>query len=848
MADINKTYTSNTLYNDSTGVIAFAEQLKQELINWANYHHVTEELGPDNRPDTQNALNNLFLSVYERFLTFLNDADATEEAINTWKEIENFLADYTDEKTLAEIVAELNANIESRLTVPLESTTGSSTTSTMTQKAITETIDASKTFTTGERVDNVGIDSEPTASSDNLVKSGGVKIELSKIISTELIRNTYQTVAGSQFTKDIYVDFPQGFTFDVGFEEAPTLINVYLYYGSTDAERYQINCPIGSTSRHTCESRIIKIRLNRGASGITVSDDVIFHLSSVGSVSTDITELQSDVSGLETNIKFKNTKTPKDYNINDTSLNDFSGILTGFSIKDIIDKVKGIPPAQSGLGYIGGDGLLQHIEEGYEHYYLPIAPSDVIKIKSRNSANAAYVLLKNYNNGYSSTDFCDGYRGRQTVSAGGTEVTVIAPNDVKYIVITKMYDNNINYSPYSIFINDVDITVGSESLPTKIENLSVRVSNLEYPSCMYSKTGNTFMIYVQDSFCKNKYYGINITLENTTNLVDDDIRYVNYWRIVGGTNTGVFEYNGSVMTKTIARLLNAGESEFVLHLVDTVDFTGGFHGDERIDKDNNCYVKFYSNGVLVSNIENDIPLTACNNFHYTEKSTLHQTAVIGDYKTTIPTSSGTGNITINNNNYYIDSQDTGLKAYTSDGIATEVPQTVSVSDDNGYWKLVNVVLIDEEHTPIAYHIKKTTFENSGYRTENIVTPIGNNLSTTILYGGICCLGKLASTIGHNDDYEDVSFTGSNETKLYLVGGRLFEAYNEINQISASIESKVINDGDITNAKDSNARMSVWDRPIDSKYYRSNNNVEIPINKKYQVVTKIKWGTKISTTN
>lgn len=183
--EINKTYTSNSLYNDSTGVIAFAEQLKQELINWANYQHVTEELG-QNRPDLQNELNNLFLSVYERFLTFLNDADASEEAINTWKEIENFLADYADDKTLASIVAELNNKIESRLTVPLESTTGSSTTSTMTQKAITETIDASKTFTTGERVDNVGIDNEPTAGSNNLVKSGGVFNLITPVINVNV--------------------------------------------------------------------------------------------------------------------------------------------------------------------------------------------------------------------------------------------------------------------------------------------------------------------------------------------------------------------------------------------------------------------------------------------------------------------------------------------------------------------------------------------------------------------------------------------------------------------------------------------------------------------------------------
>lgn len=232
MADINKTYTSNTLYNDSTGVIAFAEQLKQELINWANYHHVTEELGPDNRPDTQNALNNLFLSVYERFLTFLNDADATEEAINTWKEIENFLADYTDEKTLAEIVAELNANIESRLTVPLESTTGSSTTSTMTQKAITEAIDASKTFTTGEKVDNVGIDDEPTAGSNNLVKSGGVYERVSQLdqkvdyLGEYISEDRFVRVVTDSDNKILYGVTPEGdFYFGAG---CPSQVKAYV--------------------------------------------------------------------------------------------------------------------------------------------------------------------------------------------------------------------------------------------------------------------------------------------------------------------------------------------------------------------------------------------------------------------------------------------------------------------------------------------------------------------------------------------------------------------------------------------------------------------------------------------
>ena len=132
---------SNTLHNDtSEGVIAFAEQLKQQLINWNEYPHVIGELGQD-RPNLQNDLNALFLSVYEKFLTFLNDADATSSAINTWKEIERFLADYADTGTLKDIVDQLNANIESRLSVVLENSTGSSTTNGMSQKAITDALD-----------------------------------------------------------------------------------------------------------------------------------------------------------------------------------------------------------------------------------------------------------------------------------------------------------------------------------------------------------------------------------------------------------------------------------------------------------------------------------------------------------------------------------------------------------------------------------------------------------------------------------------------------------------------------------------------------------------------------------
>ena len=45
------------------------------------------------------------------------------------------------------------------------------------------------TFTTGEKVDNVGIDSEPTAGSENLVKSGGTEKQIKNSVRTFIAKN-----------------------------------------------------------------------------------------------------------------------------------------------------------------------------------------------------------------------------------------------------------------------------------------------------------------------------------------------------------------------------------------------------------------------------------------------------------------------------------------------------------------------------------------------------------------------------------------------------------------------------------------------------------------------------------
>jgi len=110
----------------------------------------------------------------------------------------------------------------------------------------------------------------------------------------------------------------------------------------------------------------------------------------------------------------------------------------------------------------------------------------------------------------------------------------------------------------------------------------------------------------------NTYAGIQLH-----HVVDIAGINANLWRI----NTGFeYTYDGSAMIPTGNQLLSTGESEFTYRTKDgggTIhgDFTGGYHGDEiQIE------AKFFASGVEITDISADIPLTACNNFYYFNKT------------------------------------------------------------------------------------------------------------------------------------------------------------------------------------------------------------------------------------
>lgn len=106
MAYENRTYTSNTLWNDSTGLMSYAEQTKDEQVNWLSYHYVDAEGNTvypfQSKTDVdkfQSRLNNLFLNHYNDFQAFLN-SKLEPGVIDSWKDIEEFLQGLSDTETI----------------------------------------------------------------------------------------------------------------------------------------------------------------------------------------------------------------------------------------------------------------------------------------------------------------------------------------------------------------------------------------------------------------------------------------------------------------------------------------------------------------------------------------------------------------------------------------------------------------------------------------------------------------------------------------------------------------------------------------------------------------------------
>lgn len=216
----------------------------------------------------------------------------------------------------------------------------------------------------------------------------------------------------------------------------------------------------------------------------------------------------------------------------------------------------------------------------------------------------------------------------------------------------------------------------------------------------------------------NKYVGYRLGHE-----VDmRPLIYKDYWRIV---DAEWYEFDGTDMIAIGKNAITEGESECVYKRNSSKDdFTGGVHGDELVTN-----VKFFAGGILVDEPTEAVGLTACTEFSYLEKSTMHATAESG--------------------------------------------------------------IIITGHPTECDHIKHTTFNNSGYTTFNRLTWVMAGL-VTLWYHGICCFAKdNGTTIYCTSDFTDIDMTGSGLGLPEITGYRDVFYRNDDDLLGGFITSRLI---------------------------------------------------------
>lgn len=376
------------------------------------------------------------------------------------------------------------------------------------------------------------------------------------------------------------------------------------------------------------------------------------------------------------------------------------------------------------------------------------------------TATKQYAFLNTYVPNGQST-FAEGCSRENTYP-----VDVTIPNDANYIYLLV---------PYTVTPQIPTITI----TPLLSTGIKTDVDRLTKGSVCVKWDGEKYSIY-QRIAESDKY----VMLEIIHNVDNSDIEYTNLWRL--STNGGIYSYNGEIFSSLGVKLLETSENEFAFKYNRALDFTGGYHGDERIDIDNSCYVDFYVDGVAITDIDMQSSFEIwCNSFYYRQRSTLHQT--------------------------------------------TEEEGTFIAN-----------------HPIIAYHTKVTIFENQGYTTKNrididLTNSNRESLVTDTIFTGLACIHKDVSTIVIVDT-GNVIETSSNNNIISFDGvenplsiSLEYYSYNQNKNASCYVISK-----ELTKPQSGNNYLKVWDRPTDTKYYAYAPNRILTTGDVYMSEMTIKW--------
>lgn len=404
---------------------------------------------------------------------------------------------------------------------------------------------------------------------------------------------------------------------------------------------------------------------------------------------------------------------------------------------------------------------------------------------------------------------------------GGVAISGKLPQkyDVQYLSFHNA-SGDIRIAPLAMYPGSQNVLlVAQEENDTSIVNPVCMVKFVKYTGGVSSTQRDYFDIAMRDKQNQNIYYVMRVANTNSVGMVSDPIFYSNQWCIIQGYLARYNPTNGS-MTTLYNAIITGGENECVWQ--DTsggiVDFTGGAHGDERLDIDPDSFVTFFIDGVALTDAFRDATSDwiKCNEFSYLQRSTMHKTASRqANYDTGLSAATGDGVLTINPTTYHflIDGVDTGIIAYDTNSMLTNTVGLTTSKTGSNTWAISSVIVLSD-HAIVCDHWKHTIFNNCGYTTNNRLT---YRVAVPMFwYHGISCVGKQVSNKGYNEKYLITDYTGTGKSLAPTtgVGNRQYWAWHTDNMLSAKVTSRLTKGGD-----DESCYMFIWDTTGYSKYYR-----------------------------
>lgn len=432
---------------------------------------------------------------------------------------------------------------------------------------------------------------------------------------------------------------------------------------------------------------------------------------------------------------------------------------------------------------------------------------------------------------------------------GGVAISGELPQkyDVQYLSFHNA-SGDIRIAPLALYPGSQNVLLfAQEENDTSIVNPVCMVKFVKYTGGTGSTQRDYFDIAMRDKQNQNIYYVMRVANTNSVGMVSDPIFYSNQWRIIQGYLARYNPTNGA-MTTLYNAIITEGESECVWQ--DTsggiVDFTGGTHGDERLDIDPDSFVTFFIDGVALTDAFRDATSDwiKCNEFSYLQRSTMHKTASKqANYDTGLSAATGDGVLTIDPTTYHflIDGVDTGIVAYDTNGMLTSTAGLTTSKTGSNTWA-ISAVIVLSDHAIVCDHWKHTIFTNGGYTTNNRLT---YRVAVPLFwYHGISCVGKQVSNKGYNEKYIITDYTGAGNKPAPTtgVGNRQYWAWHTDNMLSAKVTSRLTKGGD-----DANCYMFIWDTAGYSKYYRrfpsQNGTITPAVNDTYESTMTVEFNYK-----